>query len=72
MLVIHSSDASVPTKEFKWLLNDSRILARFTQNSDDEHKKLFPVSIAMANTRWVYGSVTASKQAIYSRRKPFI
>jgi hypothetical protein len=71
VLVTHNSDASVPTEEFKWVLNDSRILAWFTQNPDDEHEKLFPIPIGMANTKWSHGNVTAMKRALCLHRKPF-
>ncbi len=71
VLVTHNSDMSVPTKEFKWVLDDKRILAWFAQNPDYEHNKLFPIPIGVANTRWIHGNVTAIKQAVYIHRKPF-
>ncbi|CAM4798308.1 unnamed protein product [Rotaria magnacalcarata] len=69
--VTHNSDHSAPTKEFKWILDDWRISAWFTQNPDDEHKKLFPVPIGVANSRWRHGNVLSIKKAIYMYRKPF-
>ena len=71
VLVTHNSDHSAPTREFQWALNDSRILAWFTQNPDYEHKKLFPIPIGVANIRWRHGNVLSIKQAIYRDRKPF-
>ena len=71
VLVTHNSDHSAPTKEFQWALNDSRILAWFTQNPDYEHKKLFPIPIGVANIRWRHGNVLSIKQAISSYRKAF-
>lgn len=71
VLVTHNSDALVPPEEYKWVLNDKRILAWFTQNPNMSHEKLFPVPIGVANTRWPHGNVTAFKSAFYLYRKPF-
>lgn len=71
VLVTHNSDASVPPKEYSWVLEDQRVLAWFTQNPNMEHKKLFPIPIGVANTRWRHGNVTAFKRAFYIHRKPF-
>lgn len=71
VLITHNSDASVPPQEFKWVLDDRRILAWFTQNPNMTHEKLFPVPIGMANARWRHGNVTAFKHAFRTYRKPF-
>ena len=71
ILVTHNSDASVPPQEYKWVLNDRRILAWFTQNPSMTHERLFPVPIGVANARWPHGNVTVFRRAFYTYRKPF-
>lgn len=71
ILVTHNSDASAPTDAFKWVLDNDRVLAWFASNPDHVHKKLFPVPIGIANTRWPHGNITNFKKAFFLDRKPF-
>lgn len=71
ILITHNSDASAPTNVFKWVLDEDKIVAWFASNPDYAHKKLFPIPIGMANTRWPHGNVNNFKRAFYQDRKPF-
>lgn len=71
VLVTHNSDAPVPTPHFKWVLDNNKILAWFASNLDDDHKKLFPIPIGLANRRWPHGNIEVFKRAFSKDRKPF-
>ena len=71
ILVTHNSDASAPTDVFKWVLDDDKVLTWFATNPDYVHRKLFPVPIGIANTRWPHGNVTNFKKAFLLNRKSF-
>ena len=71
VLITHNGDESVPKVEHRWVLDDSRVLAWFTQNIDAHHKKLFPIPIGLANTRWPHGKVGVFQKAFRTSRKPF-
>jgi hypothetical protein len=71
VLVTHNSDASAPTNVFKWVLDNEKIVAWFASNPDHVHKKLFPIPIGLANTRWAHGNINTFKRALYLDRKMF-
>ncbi|CAF3348985.1 unnamed protein product [Rotaria sp. Silwood2] len=71
VLITHNSDASVPTRHFRWVLDNEKILAWFASNPDHIHKKLFPIPIGLANARWPHGNVSVFKQAFKFYRKSF-
>lgn len=56
VLITHNSDASAPGKHVD-ILNDSKIIAWFTQNFDGtKHEKIFPIPIGIANLEWEHGN----------------
>ena len=71
VLITHNSDLSVPTTEFRWVLDHEKILAWFASNPDYVHKKLVPIPIGLANRRWTHGNLNAFERAFYRDRKPF-
>jgi hypothetical protein len=60
-LITHNSDSSVPTVEFRDLLDDANLLAWFGQNIDMTHPKLFPIPIGFDNGNPDAGSTILNK-----------
>ncbi len=52
ILITHNSDYSFPG-EYSWALDDSKLIAWFTQNQDATvHPKLHPIPIGLENRQW--------------------
>lgn len=56
ILITHNSDKGI-TKKYQKALDDSKILAWFSQNIEFDHSKLHPIPIGIANQYWCHGNV---------------
>ena len=71
VLVTHNSDHPV-TDAYRKYLNDSRLLQWYASNPYiQDHRKLSPIPIGLANRRWNAGNLTKIFAAIKQHRKPW-
>jgi len=71
VLISHNSDASAPNEHIVHLSNP-KILKWFASNpSINNHSKLSPIPIGLANTRWTHGNLDKVAYAFKNHRKPW-
>jgi hypothetical protein len=71
VLITHNSDAYAPMA-YKKYLSHSKILMWYASNpSIENHKKLSPIPIGLANARWSHGNVDKFTYAFKNYRKPW-
>jgi len=71
VLITHNSDASAPN-EYAIHLSNPKILQWYTSNpSQNNHSKLSPIPIGLANIRWEHGNLDKVKYAFKNHRKPW-
>ena len=71
VLVTHNSDASAP-REYASKLEDEKIIAWYASNPDiQNHSKVFPIPIGLANTRWSHGKLNRFMHGFRRFRKPW-
>jgi hypothetical protein len=71
VLITHNSDVSAPMA-YKKYLSHSKILMWYASNpSEENHRKLTPIPIGLANKRWSHGDVDKFTYAFKNYRKPW-
>ena len=64
ILITHNSDYSAPGK-FAHMLDDEKLIAWFAQNCDlQNHLKLIPIPIGIANPYWSHGNTAVIRTAL--------
>lgn len=64
VLVSHNRDDSVPGR-FARYLDDNKIIAWFSTNTDRDHPKLHPIPIGFANSYWPHGNMAIVDEYIH-------
>ncbi len=72
ILITHNSDHSAPAKFKDYLINSKIIMWYASNPSLQNHHKLSPIPIGLANRRWTHGNVEKFMYACKTYRKPWI
>ncbi|CAF1166259.1 unnamed protein product [Rotaria sordida] len=71
VLVTHNSDQSAPDKYGAYLLNPKLLIWYASNPSVENHQKLSPIPIGIANMRWPQGNLDKLTYALKNHRKPW-